>query len=715
MADISTPHDSSEIPETPVARDAAPRQRAGRTHPPASAAAPRSPAPRSAPSRPAPSRSAAARAESAEQAEPPTDDQDATEADEAEPRESIFGSAGFRRWIRQSSAMLVSTIVHMVAFLALSLMVIQPEVVRNVQEVIVTALEPPEVEDELKVELENQIVDITEPTNALMSSSMEVGAVGASGPAGSISAPALDQQATDQLEVSAVKVEGIEIDIPNDKLMIAEVPDGQIGDARAIVDNYEEALDRITQEIMWMLDKSKVLVVWHFDQSESMKDDQKEIRGRIDHVYRQLGLLSRSNDGSLETAVTSYGESFLVHTRRPSHDMDEIRQAIDSVPIDPSGKEMMCSSIQQAIAIHRPYANRTNRQMAMVIVTDESGDSADNNAMLERAIAEAKAAKCKIYVLGREAVFGYPYAHIRWIHPQTKHHHWIAIDRGPETAFVEQLQTDGFHRRYDAHSSGFGPYECTRLGRETGGIFFMLPTVEKDLVRGHKDRYALEAMRPYLPDLRSRMEVSVERDESPLRTALTKVIYDLNPYQPEIAKIIVMRVHFSPDLGQLVEQARTEQRKAIIYLDYLAKVQEEVEKLEDLRRQEPSPRWQANYDLLYAQVIAYQARMYEYGAYLEEFIKNPRVVPSTKGKDLTHVRWDITTRKRILTGKVVEPYIARATELFKDVITNHAGTPWAARAQHELNRGFGVELVEVYDAPNPYIPPGTPLLPVPKL
>lgn len=693
MANTSTPSDSSA--EVPIPSAAAPAPRPPSARRPGSA-----PATRAKPS--AANQTAA-------------DEPDDTTSETTEPREPLFTRAAVRRWIRQSSAMLVSTVVHMIAVIALSMLVIKPQIVRDIQEIVVSTVEPPKVEDELKVELENQITDVTEPTTAVMSSAMEVGDVGASGPAGAMSAPVMDRELADQLEVSEVKVEGLFIDTPSSKKLIVEAPDGQIGDARAIVDNYEEALDRITQEVLWMLEKGKVLVVWHFDQSESMKDDQKEIRSRVDHVYRQLGLLSRNNDGVLETAVTSYGAGFLVHTRRPTHDMDEIRTAIDSVPIDPSGKEMMCSSIQQAIAIHRPYAQRTNRQMAMVVVTDESGDAADNNGMLERAIAEARAAKCKLYVLGREAVFGYPYAHIRWIHPQTRHHHWIAIDRGPETAFVEQLQTDGFHRRYDAHSSGFGPYECTRLGRETGGIFFMLPTVETDLVHGEKRRYELEAMRPYLPDLRSRLEVSVERDESPLRMALSKVINDLNPYNPEVAKIIVMRVHFSPQLPQLFEQAKTEQRKAIIYLDYLARVEKEVEKLATLRRNEASPRWQANYDLLHAQLVAYQARMYEYGAYLEQFMREPKIVPVMKGKNLTHVRWDITTRKRTITGKVVEPYIERATVMFEELISNHAGTPWAARAEHELQRGFGVELVEVYDAPNPYIPPGTPLLPVPKM
>jgi hypothetical protein len=106
--------------------------------------------------------------------------------------------------------------------------------------------------------------------------------------------------------------------------------------------------------------------------------------------------------------------------------------------------------------------------------------------------------------------------------------------------------------------------------------------------------------------------------------------------------------------------------------------------------------------------------MYEYGAALEEFIKKPKIVPATKSPNLRHVRWDITTRQKTLT-KEVAPYMERATEMFKGVIENHPGTPWAARAEWELRRGYGVQLVEVYHEPDPVLPPGTVLKPVPKL
>ena len=645
----------------------------------------------------------------------------ANPADAPDDREEMADPFWLRRTLRQSSALFVSALVHMVGLVALGLFTVPEKVLEDVQEVVAEMLE--EMPQEMQVvEIENQIVEVREVSTEVSSSPVmgEVGASGAPGsglvgPGGLMSAPAMDKALLEQAASNDVDIGGVMLDIPSTSKLVVHAPDGTIGDARAVVDSYQEALDRLTQEILWMMEKGKVLVVWNFDQSESMKNDQKEIRERIDHVYRQLGLLGRGQDDSLETAITSYGEKWINHTRKPTTDLVEIRAAIDAVPIDKTGKEMMCQAVGQSVSTYKPYCQKTDRQMALIILTDESGDQLNNNQYLEAALAEAKAARCKVYVLGREAVFGYPYAHVHWVHPQTGHDHWIQIDRGPETAFVEQLQTDGFRRRYDAHSSGFGPYECSRLGRDTNGIFFMLPSVETDLVHGEKRRYALEQMRSYLPDLRSRLEVKKEIEESPLRTTLERVIYDLNPYNEEAAKIIVMRVHFSPNYQQFVEQARREQAKALIYLDYLARVEKTIAAMERQRREEASPRWQANYDVMYAQVIAYQARMYEYGAYLEEFIKNPKKAPLTRPPNLRFVGWEITTRHETITGEKIKPYVERATAKFREVINNHAGTPWAARAEVELKRGYGVHLVEDYDAPDRPLPPGEVLIPVPKL
>tara|TARA_R110002049_G_scaffold27321_2_gene94064 strand:+ start:165866 stop:167767 length:1902 start_codon:yes stop_codon:yes gene_type:complete len=600
----------------------------------------------------------------------------------------------------------ISALVHTVIILVLAL--VSYEISSSEKYSIVSL--PPRPDDEdppVEVELDPN-VEVVPPENASLFSAAPAPA---SMSVAAAATPVLDQTLVAKAEMSDIQIDAPTIGMPDSLALIEAVPDGEVkGEARDIVANYQQALDRLAQELLWMLDQGPVLAVWCFDQSKSMKDDQREISDRIETVYQQLGLDGRSKNSALMTAVTSYGQGFIDHTQhKPTPNLEQIRAAIDAVPVDDSGLEMMCSAVGKSVMTYRDLARR-GRQMALILVTDESGERENNDAFLEDAIKVAQAANCKIYVLGRESVFGYPYAFIRWRHPQTKRRHWLRIDRGPETGFPEQLQTNGFRRRHDAFSSGFGPYEQTRMARETNAVFFMLPTVEEDLVRAEKVDYDLEALRPYRPDLRARAEVYADRDEFPLRTLIWRVIQDLNPYAEDSKGVVEMRMEFSLDPQEFVQQARQEQGKAKLHLQYMAKAERALLEGKKLREQEADPRWQANYDLILAQLVAYQARIYEYGVALEEFMAKPKTAPPKKG-ELVLQNWDIRTVKPIRTEKA-KPYIDRAKAMFAEIKMYHPGSPWSARADWEMKRGFGVDLRPEYDVKYSKVENA---IPIPKL
>ena len=116
-----------------------------------------------------------------------------------------------------------------------------------------------------------------------------------------------------------------------------------------------------------------------------------------------------------------------------------------------------------------------------------------------------------------------------------------------------------------------------------------------------------------------------------------------------------------------------------MHLRYMAEAEQALLSGQHLREQEPDPRWQANYDLILAQLIAYQARIYEYGVALDAFIANPKIAAPMKGKRRL-VHWDLRTVKKIRTEDA-KPYVERANEQFTAVVKNHPGSPWAARAK----------------------------------
>ncbi len=611
----------------------------------------------------------------------------------------------------------ISTFVHAGILIILGLFTLTPEILESFNLVVVEPI--PEVlerpEELVTIELEENIDPATELTNSQQSSTI-AGIPNAEG-VGQFSEPTFDTNVIkDSAEETGVEMADLTVPASLQESLMTNIPLGSYGDPREIVDNLEQAIDRITQEIVFMLEEGDVLVVWLFDQSESMRNDQKEIRERINKVYSELGLADTADGDHLLTAITSYGANYFKHTKKPTSDLELIRRAINEVPIDPSGYEIMCPAITRAINDHESYRARGKRQMALIVVTDESGEPENNLPTLEMAVATAKEMNCRTYFLGREAVFGYPHAYMNWRHPQTGVNHWLQVDRGPETAFVEQLQTNGFRRRRDAFSSGFGPYEQCRIARESGGIFFMLPTIEKELVGGEADkrRYELNAMKPYLPDLDSRQKQLAMRKDYPLRSFIWQVIVDLNPLNEETAQIIELDLTFPREPDRFLVRARQEQEKAKIYINYLANTQALLEEAYPFREDELNARWQANYDLIYAQLIAYQARVYEYGAALETFIRNPKQVPQMMPPNRRLIRWDLRNRLKLSAEEVSRPYINRASELFEKVIELHPGTPWAERASEEIKRGFGLEVMPVYRAP-PRPTPNAPRIPIPKL
>ena len=73
-----------------------------------------------------------------------------------------------------------------------------------------------------------------------------------------------------------------------------------------IAKSYKEVFERLTEELLLKLEKSPVLLIWCFDGSESIKDDQKEIRDHLVRVYDALKLAGFKRDRLL-SVVTSFG------------------------------------------------------------------------------------------------------------------------------------------------------------------------------------------------------------------------------------------------------------------------------------------------------------------------------------------------------------------------------------------------------------------------
>ncbi|MEZ6032167.1 MAG: VWA domain-containing protein [Planctomycetaceae bacterium] len=510
-----------------------------------------------------------------------------------------------------------------------------------------------------------------------------------------------------------------DVALPPDAMLGQELGEGEIvGEVGSMVEGYGTAMGVITQELIRMMRQQKVTVVWLFDESESLADDRREIRENYLRVLDELKVAStqdaelRKGSEQLLTVVASYGQGIHEHTPRPTADLEMIKAAIDKVPIDPSGQENMCQSIATIINKYKQTAMRGKRKLAVIVVSDESGD--DGN-FVENAIAESRAAKAPLYFLGRESMFGFPYAHQRWIDEPTQEEFWIRIRRGPETPFPECLQWNGLHSRWDTQSSGFGPYEQVRMARESGGIFFVLPGEESSLIgEGANDRrkYDFLAMREYQPNLVSRPEYIRDRSASVFRETIWRVISTLNPNDDKLLfpthdpELNIDHEHFPLSAPGFRSKAASQIVKAARAMQLVEQALGMLEEIKPLRAAEATQRWRADYDLALAQLYIFRLRLYQYLLTMDKHA-NHMPTPKIPKANEWIVWWSNQTidpdevqfsRLKAAFGlklsrdeyqQMVKTEEASSIERMRMVIVNHPGTPWARRAQTELDLGFG--------------------------
>jgi hypothetical protein len=561
--------------------------------------------------------------------------------------------------------------------------------------------------------------EIAETQNVIAGGAVST-AVGGSG------ASAVAQQkveTSESLQEVDFNVNPSQISLPGENLIGQDLGVGEVnGEVGAMVEGYGAALSRMTQELIRLMRSEKVMVVWLFDESNSMKDDQQEISQKFHKIYEELGIQSRKDkvlktqQEVLLTSICSFGASVRELTKKSTTDVNEIRQAIDKIPIDESGSENMYGAILNVIKEFGPKARGQKRRLVIVVVSDESpSDAGDTNlndyGQIEQAIAACEKAKAPVYCMGREAVFGYPFARIQWKDPVYQLNHWVRINRGPETAYPEALQWTGLHARDDTSGSGFGPYSQVRVCKETGGVFFMLPGEEENIVGRPTAIEARElkalAMKEYEPLLLSRRDYEEQRARSKFRTGVWDIIKNLNPHWD--GKLNMRHWHFSVESEEFQKQGGVEFEKASYAMSQLNKAIALVDGIRPLRAKEDSQRWRGAYDLINAQCLAYRVRLFQYLLILDDHVASGR-----KPKDPKHNEWHLVYRqkpmdpteeqfkniKKVFNVKesrseylaLMQSEMQKADEAFDSVTKEHAGTPWAVRAIWDKSKRFGFRL-----------------------
>ncbi|MCA9061715.1 MAG: VWA domain-containing protein [Planctomycetaceae bacterium] len=621
--------------------------------------------------------------------------------------------------VKSLPSMLVSLAVHFVIFVVLIL--IPAALAPIAPEIDLESIFTEEPENEIlnrDVELET---DPAETLNFQAGGTLATTAGVSSQPA---AAPVNIQQAKVMQEVNiSPRVEMV--GLPTDISAIQQIGEGEVtGEIGAMVEGYGAAMGIITQELIGLMRENKVTVLWLFDESESLVDDRKEIRENFLRIYEELGIatsqdedLKKRKEDLLLTMIYSYGQGLTSHTPRPLADAEAVKKAIDKVGVDATGKENMCQSIQKAIADNIAATRGGRRKLVLIVVSDESGDDGE---YVEQAVMAAKQAKSRVYFMGRESTFGYPYARQRWVHEPTGEEFWLSIRRGPETAFCECLQWNGIHARWDVDNAGFGPYEQVRIARESGGIYFVLPGEEETLVgegANERRKYDFLAMREYQPLLLSRQEYLQQMAASKFRSTIAEVIVRLNPQENKLLfqkfdrELNIGNEHYPLELAAFAKRAAGEAEKAAKAMSLTSEAIALLEDVRPLRAGEASQRWRAAYDLELAQLYVFRLRLYQFLLAVDHHANNlkppmnpesnewnfwwsrQQIIPDEEQYKRLQTSFGLTwTRDEFLEMSKTEE--TAAVDRLKKVIADHPNTPWARRAQREIDSGFGFRVGE---------------------
>jgi hypothetical protein len=610
-------------------------------------------------------------------------------------------------WIdRDTKAFLISLGVHVVLLVSLAALPIL-DAVKDTPALMLSSV--PRIEEPEEFRLVDQIAFSEEPSeqigaNSLGNSGMAAALAPTMADISEVPTPVIDRPADFALTDASYKVQQV-VGLVASK----ESSKGLTGVGATGTDG---AVDRVTYEILQMLEERPTLVVWLFDQSGSLHERKKEIRERFDRIYEELGIVQQSEDslkGSddeprLLTSVVAFGDNVNLITPKPTGDLTEIRKAIDSIEVDTTGTEKAFTALYLAGEQYKHLRSTRSRKepernVMMIVVTDERGDDSEG---LESTIKLYRQFAMPVYVIGSPAPFGREFTYIRYIDPDPQYDQsptWAQVDQGPESIFPERVQI-GFDNNYFEEpviDSGFGPFALSRLCYETGGIYFTVHPnrrydgrVRESEIGAYASRmeyfFDPDRMFQYRPEYVSKEEYMQRVSKSPLRQSLIRSaqfarVGDFDPTQVKFIKA---------DEARFITELTLAQQSA-------ARLEPKLTALADMliaglpgREQEKNLRWLAGFDLSLGMTLAHKVRTEGYNAMLA---KAKRGMKFEKEKSNT---WVLVPDVEISVGSKAEKEAQQARDMLEAVAKNHSETPWALLASRELKQPLGWKWVEEF-------------------
>ncbi|MBI1247841.1 VWA domain-containing protein [bacterium] len=447
--------------------------------------------------------------------------------------------------------------------------------------------------------------------------------------------------------------------------------------------SVEDNVDRLRTEIASSIDFAPTMIVWVVDSTLSAN----ELRGYWANATKQLytdfqkkGLPGGKPADNLSTALVSFGEKTNV-LLDPTTDFSQVIEKIDTIATDNSGKEATFETIGKVLDQFGPIKKDQRRELLVVVVTDETGDDANQ---VDAVIEKANATGVRIYGIGVPAPMGKAMAEVA---PQESRTDGMApMRQGPETRYSQipdmKFASGGFGS--DDIDSGYGPFGLSYLAYKTRGAF-LISRLRSAAWPGTAVRFDEEVMRRYPPQYLSESQYQAKLSENKALASLHQA-----SQLPQIEALVYPATQFTVEDEARLKNALDGAQRIAARLEPLVNgVYDPLNEGEKDRDKIVDKRWQASYDLALGRAAAAKARVDGYNQMLA-ILKGGR-----KFEDPSHNTWNLEPADTLEeAGSRLEKVRVQAKEALQRVVKEHPDTPWAYMAEKELEMPIGWKWVE---------------------
>ncbi len=464
------------------------------------------------------------------------------------------------------------------------------------------------------------------------------------------------------------------------------------------------AVDRLTLEIAASLEQRSTVVCWVFDQSVSLAGQRKEIAGRLERVFDELGLAGAEvKDHELLNLVFAYGQKVTPVVKEAVRETSGVVEAIESIPIDESGVEMTFTAIAEAAkAAKQMRISAAKRNVMIICFTDEVGN---DQQYADQVAAFCRAQAMRVYVVGVPAPFGTREVKMKFREFDPKYDNdvqWAVVEQGPETLYPELVRVRSGSDADEPIDSGFGPFSLSKLCAETGGIYFCVHANRNASGRvsdgevadmSSRLRYFFDStvMRNYRPDYQSAAKIDKMLASNRAMKSLVEAARSSQVGPMDSPR----RVFPRQDDGALALLLSEAQKKAAVLQPKIDAIYGILAAGLPDRDKIDEKRWQAGYDLAMGRVMALKVRTDAYNIMLAQ------AKAGMKFKNPKNDTWRLEADDDIsAVGSQTEKLAGQSLMFLKRVVNDHPGTPWAKMAADELRQPLGYRWDESYTGVN---------------